>query len=110
MKQGDIYFANLNPSRGSEQRGLRPVVIVSGNAMNDHFGVVIVMPLSSKIKKYAGCILLKKDKINNLKQDSEVITFQLRSLSKDRLTKKMGNISGDQLHELKKKLLEVLTY
>ena len=110
MKQGDIYFANLNPNRGSEQRGQRPVVIVSGNAMNDHFGVVIVMPLSTKIKKYAGCILLKKDKINNLKQDSEIITFQLRSLSKDRFTKKMGNISGDQLHELKKKLLEVLTY
>jgi mRNA interferase MazF len=110
MKQGDIYIANLNPSRGSEQRGQRPVVVVSGNAMNDHFGVVIVMPLSTKIKKYAGCILLKRDKINNLKQDSEVITFQLRSVSKDRLTKKMGNISADQLHELKKKLLEILTY
>ncbi|MCX6274812.1 MAG: type II toxin-antitoxin system PemK/MazF family toxin [Bacteroidetes bacterium] len=110
MRQGEIFMANLNPTRGNEQRGLRPVVIVSGNAMNDHFGVVIVMPLSTKIKKYAGCILLKKDKINNLKQDSEVITFQLRSVSKDRLTKKMGNISGDQLHELKKKLLEVLTY
>ena len=110
MKQGDIYIANLNPARGSEQRGLRPVVVVSGNAMNDHFGVVIVMPLSTKIKKYAGCILLKKDRANNLKQDSEVITFQLRSVSKDRLTKRMGHISGDQLHELKRKLLEVLTY
>ena len=110
MKQGDIYIANLNPARGSEQRGLRPVVVVSGNAMNDHFGVVIVMSLSTKIKKYAGCILLKKDRINNLKQDSEVITFQLRSVSKDRLAKKLGSITGDQLHELNKKLLEVLTY
>ena len=110
MKQGEIYFANLNPGMGNEQRGLRPVVIVSGNAMNDHFGVVIVMPLSSKIKKYAGCVIIKKDKTNNLKLDSEVITFQLRALSKECLTRKTGVISADQLHELKKKLLEVLTY
>jgi mRNA interferase MazF len=110
MKQGDIYFANLNPVRGNEQRGIRPVVIMSGNAMNDNFGVVIVMPLTTKIKRYAGCVFLKKDKVNNQKQDSEVITFQLRTVSKDRLTKKTGNISLDQLHELKKKLLEVLTY
>ncbi|CAN5556207.1 type II toxin-antitoxin system PemK/MazF family toxin [soil metagenome] len=110
MKQGDIYFANLNPVKGSEQRGLRPVVIVSGDAMNDNFDVVIIMPLSTKIKRYAGCVLLKKDKLNNLKQDLEVIAFQLRSVSKDRLTRKTGIVTGDQLHDLKRKLFEILTY
>jgi mRNA interferase MazF len=51
MRQGEIWYANLNPSKGSEQAGFRPVVIVSGNLLNEHLPVVIVMPLTTKIKK-----------------------------------------------------------
>ena len=89
MKQGDIYFANLNPTKGREQQGIRPIVIISGNAMNDHSDIVIACPLSSKIKNFSGCIVLKKDKINNLDSDSEIITFQVRAISKERLINKI---------------------
>jgi mRNA interferase MazF len=47
MKQREIWLVDLNPVKGSEQRGIRPVVIVSGNAMNDNLQICIVCPLSS---------------------------------------------------------------
>jgi mRNA interferase MazF len=103
-------MADLNPVKGSEQKVIRPVVIISGNAMNDHLGICIVCPLSSKIQNYAGCLVLKKDPLNGLTHDSEVITFQVRTISGERLISKTGEISIPQLEILKKGLIEVLTY
>ncbi len=110
MKQKDIYWAELDPVKGSEQRGKRPVVIVSGEAMNDHLDIVICCPLSTSVKKYSGCVILEKDRINNLKTDSEIITFQIRAISKSRLTKKIGAITKDQLKEIIVGLNEILVY
>ena len=81
MKQGEIWSANLNPSRGSEQARFRPVVIVSGNLLNQHLPVVIVMPLTTKIKKYKGNPILQPTKLNGLKNESEMLVFQIRSVS-----------------------------
>lgn len=47
MKQQEIWYANLGPIEGREQNGIRPVVIVSGNNLNDHSDLKIVCPLSS---------------------------------------------------------------
>lgn len=110
MKQKDIYLANLNPSMGNEQSGIRPILIISGNAMNDHFGIIIACPLSSKIKNFAGCIVLMPDNLNMLTEKSEVLTFQVRSIAKERLMKKIGAISEYQFQEIKKGLNEILTY
>lgn len=110
MKQRDICLADLNPVKGSEQSGIRPVVVISGNAMNDNLNICIVCPLTSNIKHYSGCIVLKKDEINRLDHDSEVITFQIRSISKSRLTKKIGFITESQLQHILHGLTEVLTY
>lgn len=110
MKQRDIWMADLNPVKGSEQQGIRPVVIISGNAMNDNLGICIVCPLSSKIKNYAGCIVLSKDEINGLEQNSELITFQIRAISKGRLLRKLGEITKNQLETVKIGLNEILTY
>lgn len=110
MKQRDIYLADLNPVIGQEQRGTRPVVIISGNAMNDHLRVSIVCPLTSKIKRYAGCVVLIKDDVNNLEKDSEVITFQVRTIAQERLLRKIGEITKEQLEAVKTGLQEILTY
>ena len=110
MKQRDIWMADLNPVKGSEQHGIRPVVIVSGNAMNDNLGICIVCPLTSKIKNYAGGIVLNRDKINGLEQNSEVITFQIRTISKERLISKIGELTKVQLETVKTGLNEILTY
>ena len=59
MKQGEIWYADLNPTKGREQAGLRPVLITSGNLLNEHLPIVIVMPLTTKIKNYTICYILQ---------------------------------------------------
>lgn len=110
MKQRDICLADLNPVQGSEQSGIRPVVIISGNAMNDNLNICIVCPLSSNIKNYAGCLVLQKDEVNHLDQDSEVLTFQIRTIAKSRLLKKIGTVSWPQFEDLLTGLQEILRY
>jgi mRNA interferase MazF len=110
MKQGEIWMADLNPVKGSEQRGIRPVVIISGNAMNDNLGICIVCPLTTRMKNYAGCLVLVKDDLNGLEQDSEVITFQVRTVSHERLISKTGSITEELLVKIKNGLVEVLRY
>ena len=110
MKQRDICLADLNPVRGSEQSGVRPVVVISGNAMNENLKLCIVCPITLSVKKYAGCLVLKKNDLNNLDHDSEVITFQVRTIAEARLIKKIGEISETQLKEIVKGLHEILTY
>ncbi len=110
MKQKDIYLVDLEPTKGNEQQGIRPAVIVSGNTMNDYFGVVIICPISSSIKNYAGCVTVDASPINGLVVNSEILTFQIRTLSKKRLLKKMGSITDPELQQIFSGLSEVLKY
>ena len=110
MNQKDIYFADLNPVKGKEQKGKRPVVIISGNTMNKNLGILIVCPISNKVKNYAGCLRLAKDKINNLNEDSEIITFQIRTIAKERLIKKIGEVTDEQLSVILKSLNDIFYY
>lgn len=110
MRQKEIWNLNLDPIQGREQKGLRPAVIISGNAMNDNLDVAIVCPLTSKVKNYKGCLVLKKNQLNNLTKDSEILTFHVRSVSKERFIKKVGEISDDELKQIKIGLIEILHY
>ncbi len=110
MLQKDIYWADLNPVKGKEQKGRRPVVIISGNAMNRNLGVFIICPVSSKIKNYAGCVKLQKNKTNNLSKDSEIITFQIRTIARERMIRKIGEISDSELKEVFYSLSEIFYY
>jgi mRNA interferase MazF len=108
MQKGEIYLADLNPVKGSEQAGKRPVLIISGNLLNQYAPVVWVCPLSSKIKHYHGDLILKPNKTNGLNKESEVLVMHLRSISKSRLGKKLGEISSSNLTSLRKGIQEVL--
>src|SRR3989344_3631843 len=110
MRQGEIWFADLNPAKGSEQAGKRPVVIVSGDSLNEALPIVIVVPISSKIKSYPTCVLLLASKTNGLKNDSEAVPFQIRAISKKRLTKQVGHIAENELREILKGLFLALTH
>ncbi len=110
MKQCEIWYADLNPVKGSEQRGFRPVVIISGNVVNEYLNIVIACPLTTKIKNYKGNIVLEPDKENGLSDKSEILTFHIRSISKERLIKKTGRITDKQLAELKIGLDDILRY
>lgn len=67
MKQRDIYWADLKPSKGKEQKGKRPVAIISGDALNVTLNIVICYPLTTSVKNYAGCVALDADHVNKLK-------------------------------------------
>lgn len=102
MKKGEIWHVNLNPVKGSEQAGRRPVVIVSGNLLNVYAPVIYVCPLTTRIKNYKGDVILEPDTINGLLETSEVLIMHLRSVSKDRFEKKIGVITKEELEELRK--------
>lgn len=110
MKQGEIWFADLNPTEGSEQSGKRPVVIVSGDTLNGALQLAIVVPITSKIKSYPTCVLLRATASNGLKKDSEAIPFQVRTLAKKRLSKKTGMVTKNELEEILRGLFLVLTH
>ena len=110
MKQREIWYADLNPSRGREQAGYRPVVIISGNVLNKYLDIVIACPLTTKIKNYKGNLVLQPDGQNGLSEPSEVLVFHIRSLSKSRLVKKLGTITQNQLNEIRQGLQDILKY
>jgi len=110
MKQREIWYANLNLGKGSEQQGFRPVVIISGNLMNQYLSLVITCPLTTKIKNYKGNVVLVPNETNGLLEKSEIMIFHIRSVSKDRLIKKIGNITEKELVELKQGLDDILRY
>lgn len=110
MKQGEIWYANLNPSTSSEQAGLRPVVIMSGNLLNEYMKIVIVAPLTTKVKNYKGNPILNPTKQNKLQKQSELLVFHIRSVSKERLVRKIGTIEPEQLQLSIKTLNDILKY
>jgi mRNA interferase MazF len=110
MQQGEIWRVNLNPSTGSEQAGIRPVVIISGNLLNTHLNVVIACPLTTKIKNYKGNVVLQPSKKNHLKEASEILTFHIRSISKVRFIDKIGTIETEELAAVKNCLNDILRY
>lgn len=110
MKQGEIWYANLNPTKGSEQAGFRPVVVVSGNLLNQYLQIVVVVPLTTKIKKYKGNPILAPNQVNGLKKESEMLIFHIRSVAKDRLVEKIGNIEKAELDFSIKTLNDLLKY
>ena len=93
MKMFDIYYANLSKnSVESEQGGIRPVIIVQNDIGNKYSPTVIVLPMTSEIKKSSmptHCILHKSN-INGLKVDSMVLAEQIRVIDKSRLQQYIG--------------------
>ena len=110
MKQGEIWYVDLNPVKGSEQSGYRPVVIISGNLLNRYLKVVIVCPLTTKIKNYKGNIVLNPTSENGLANKSEILLFHIRSVSKSRFIREIGKITQEQLGELIDNLNDILQY
>lgn len=110
MNQREIWYADLNPVKGSEQQGYRPVVIISGNVVNKYLKIVIVCPLTTKVKNYKGNVVLEPNAENGLSRKSEILIFHVRSVSKERLIKKTGTIKQTEFDTLKEGLNDILTY
>ena len=94
--RGDIVWADLNPTRGREQAGRRPVLVLSEDVFNEHSGTVIVMALTSRPPS-AGFPLTLQVTHPKLPKKSWVKISQVRTLSAERLGPKMGRVSAEEL-------------
>lgn len=94
--RGDIHWADLNPVIGSEQGGLRPVLILSHNVFNDKSGTVIVVAITSQPQK-AGYPLTMELVDAELPKKSWVNISQIRILSTKRIGKKIAKASDEEL-------------
>ena len=98
MKRGDIYRADLDPVVGSEQGGIRPVLIIQNDAGNLHSPTVIVAAITSRKKKaYMPVHVLIRAAESGLPTDSVVLTEQVRTLEKSRLSRYLGHLSEEAM-------------
>jgi mRNA interferase MazF len=110
MNQGDIYEIFFDPTLGSEQRGRRPAIILSGSGINKILNTVIVVPLTSKLKNYNDNLILEPNVKNGLKKVSEALPIHIRAIDKTRLKNKVGSIEPFEINILKKSLDKILKY
>jgi len=104
--RGDIRWANLAPTKGSEQAGKRPVVILSEDTFNERSGTVIAMAITSQQPK-VGLPLALELTTPRLPKRSWVKISQIRTLSVERLGTKLGRASDEELSQFVEGLNEI---
>jgi mRNA interferase MazF len=105
--RGDIHWADLNPAIGSEQGGLRPVVILSHNIFNDRSGTVIAVAITSQPQR-AGYPLTLELSGSSLPEKSWAKISQIRTLSTKRIGKKIASASAEELASIIDGLNEII--
>lgn len=95
VKRGDIYFADLSPVVGSEQGGMRPVLIVQNDVGNKYSPTVIAAAITSRLGKtrLPTHIDVSAERVG-LQKDSVILLEQIRTIDKRRLGEKMGHLDG----------------
>jgi mRNA interferase MazF len=88
-KRGEVWLVNFNPGRGSEQKGIRPALIVQNDIGNEFGSTTIVSAITTSIKPFPVTVLLP-EKAGGLKKRSMVNTAQLLTIDKTRLMEKIG--------------------
>lgn len=101
IKRGDIFYADLSPVIGSEQGGLRPVLIVQNDIGNKYSPTVIAAAITSKMGKsrLPTHIDIYRDRVG-LQKDSVILLEQIRTLDKRRLKEKMGHLDDDVMDKV----------
>ena len=103
IKRYEIYYADLNPTIGSEIKKVRPVVIVSQDEMNKYLETVVICPLTSNLHpQWRSRIQIKCNKKN-----AEIAVDQIRTISKQRLKKKIAQLSMDKAALLRKLITDM---
>lgn len=101
IKRGDIYYADLSPVIGSEQGGIRPVLIVQNDVGNKYSPTVIAAAITSQMGKARLPTHIEIGaKSIGLQKESVVLLEQIRTLDKKRLKEKMGHLSNNQMDKI----------
>ena len=107
VKRGDIYYADLSPVIGSEQGGIRPVLVVQNDVGNRYSPTVIVSAITSQINKAklpTHIEIAARD--YGLQKDSVILLEQIRTIDKKRLKEKIGHLD-DELMEMVNEALKI---
>lgn len=101
IRRGDVYLADLSPVQGSEQGGVRPVVIIQNDTGNKYSPTVIVAAITGRINKakIPTHVEIEKKKYK-LDKDSVILLEQIRTLDKKRLKEKLTYLSDDKMKEV----------
>ncbi len=105
--RGEIRWADLNPVRGSEQGGLRPVLIISQNIFNERSGTVIALAITSQEQR-AGFPLTLELTSDDLPKKSWVKISQIQTLAVERIGKKIGDATPEELDMVIQGLSEIV--
>ena len=105
--RGDVRWADLNPVRGHEQAGQRPVLVLSHDVFNDRSGTVIAVAMTSQEPR-AGFPLTLESKAAGLKKRSWIKISQIRTLSVDRIGSRLARASEEELARIVDGLTEIL--
>lgn len=97
VKKGDLYFADLSPVVGSEQGGIRPVLVVQNDIGNKYSPTIIVAAITSKTKANLPTHVELAAADGGLSKDSVVLLEQLRTIDKRRLKDHIGSLDATQL-------------
>lgn len=109
MRRGDVYWADLEPVRGSESNKTRPAVIVSNDAANrwaerNGRGLVTIVPVTSNTRRVLSFQVRLRAGEGGLRSESKVQAEQVRSISVDRLGHRIGAVSADSLRDIDRAL------
>src|SRR3989304_917042 len=105
--RGSVHWADLNPVQGHEQGGHRPVVVISADVFNARSGTVIAMAITSQPQQ-AGFPLTLEIKTGKVPQRSWVKISQIRTLAVQRIGRKIGRVSPNELDRLIEGLNEIV--
>lgn len=101
VKRGDIYYADLSPVVGSEQGGMRPVLIIQNDTGNKHSPTVIAAAITSRIDKARLPTHIELEARSfGLTKDSVVLLEQIRTIDKRRLRERMGRVDDELMGKI----------
>lgn len=106
VKRGDIFYADLSPVVGSEQGGIRPVIVIQNDVGNKYSPTIIVAAITSQINKakLPTHVEISSEEYG-LNKDSVVLLEQIRTLDKKRLKEKIGHMTDEDMRKVDKSLL-----
>lgn len=105
MKKGDLFWANLDPTIGSEISKKRPVLIVSNNINNRYAETITILPVTTSTDRVFPFEILINAGDGNIPETSKIKANQIRTIDKQRLFQKIGTISVSKLNEAEKAIL-----
>ena len=106
VKRGELYFADLSPVIGSEQGGIRPVLIVQNDIGNKYSPTIIAAAITSKLNKAKLPTHIElSSKEYGLEKDSVVLLEQIRTIDKTRLREKIGELNEFKMNQVNKAMM-----